>query len=222
VSPSTTAGEYELIAGERRWRASRLAGLKDITALVRIATEKEKFQLSIIENIHRADLNPIEEAFAYQRVMEEFSLTQDELSQSIGIGRSHIANTLRLLNLPDYIKDAITAGDITAGQARALVVIDDEQKQKEIARRIITEKLSAREIEKIVGDWKSAISSGRVGGNKKKTAELLEIENELQRVLGTKVAIKSTGKKGWLSIAFYSLDHFDSIVSTLKGRFSHN
>jgi len=218
VSPSPIPGEYDLIAGERRLRACKMASINTIPAIVRQTTEKEKFQLSLVENIQRDNLNPIEEADAFEKIMSEFDLTQEQLSDMLGLGRSKIANTLRLLHLSDYIKEAIKNGSISSGHARALVVVDNSTKQKELAERIIKEKLTTREVEDIVQTWKKAIKSGGVTTKKRKSTEVIELENSLQRILGTKVIINNKKKKGWIHIAFYSLDHFDNLVSLLKSK----
>ena len=218
VSPSSIPGEYDLIAGERRLRACKMASINTIPAVVRQTTEKEKFQLSLVENIQRDNLNPVEEADAFEKIMAEFDLTQEQLSDMLGLGRSKIANTLRLLHLPDYIKEAIKNGSISSGHARALVVVDNSTKQKELAERIIKEKLTTREVEHIVQTWKNAIKSGRITTKKRKSTEVIELENSLQRILGTKVIINNKKKKGWIHIAFYSLDHFDNLVSLLKSK----
>lgn len=221
VSPSVIPGEYELIAGERRVRACRMGKVKDIPAVVKKVSEKEKFQLSLIENIQRDNLNSVEEAEAFNAIMKEFDLTQEDIAEMLGIGRSKIANTLRLLHLPEYIIEAIKEGHIPSGHARALVVLEDPAKQKELAKRIIKEKLTTREVEHIVQTWKQAIGSGKIKVKKKKSPEVIEIENQLQRIMGTKVIIKGRKNKGWINIAFYSLDHFDTLISTLKGK-HHN
>ncbi|MFH1378898.1 MAG: ParB/RepB/Spo0J family partition protein [bacterium] len=221
VSASDIPGEYELIAGERRLRACRLAKMQNIPAIVRLSTDKEKFQLSLIENLQRTDLNPIEEAEAFNRIMHEFKFTQEHLSSMLGIGRSKIANTLRLLSLPDDIKEAVKLDRIPFGHARALISLNNPLKQKELSRRIIKEKLTAREVEEIVQNWKKAISTGKVKVGGKKPPEIQEIENRLQHILGTKVSIKYRKQKGTISIAFYSLDHFDSLVSALKANFKN-
>lgn len=212
---------YELIAGERRWRAARMAGLTSVPILVKQVTEKERFQLSLIENIQREDLNPIEEARAYKRLMEEFSLTQESLAQTVGKGRAVIANTLRLLNLPQFLQDAVSDGTISAGHARNLVSISDEQLQKEVAEKILQEKISVREVEKIVSNWKEAMDSGQVKRAKRKEPEIRQLEETLQKILGTKVEIRAKRKEdhlvGTVTLSYYSLDDLDRLVAILKG-----
>lgn len=220
VSPSSTPGEYDLIAGERRLRACTLAKMQNIQAIIKQTSAKEKFQISLIENLQRDDLNPLEEAEAFHRIMNEFKLTQEQLSSMLGLGRSKIANTLRLLNLPDDIKTALKNNHIQAGHARAMLSLN-AAKQKELTHRIIKEKLTAREVEEIVQNWKNALSTGKVKVGGKKPPEVQEIENRLQHILGTKVLIKYRKQKGSITISFYSLDHFDSIVSALKSKFKN-
>jgi ParB family transcriptional regulator, chromosome partitioning protein len=215
VSPSEIPGEYELIAGERRLRASKMAGLKDIIAVVKKTDAKQKFQLAIIENIQRENLNPIEEAIAYKRLSDEFHHTQEELAQMLHKDRSVIANSMRLLNLPEDIRDAVAVGAISAGHGRILAGIDDEKKTRELAKRILVEKLTVREVEKIVSDWKTVISE------KKKTAkpvetEIVNLAEDLQRSLGTKVKIIGKSKKGKIEIHYFSLSDLERLSAILK------
>lgn len=227
VAPSEPAGEsqkgekiYELIAGERRWRAAKMAGLSEVPVLIKPVTEKERFQFSLIENIQREDLNPIEEAKAFKRLMEEFNLTQENLAKAVGKGRVVIANTLRLLNLPQFLQDAVSDGEISAGHARNLVSISDEKLQKEVAEKILHEKISVREVEKIVSDWKEAVDSGRVKVGKRKDPEIRQLEETLEKLLGTKIRIRASGKganvKGTVTISYYSLDDLERLVQILK------
>lgn len=211
---------YEIIAGERRWRAAKLAGLKEIPAIVKEPTERDLLQFSLIENIQREDLNPIEEAKAYARLMEEFDLTQEELSKILGKSRVVIANTVRLLNLPENIKNAVADGTISSGHARSMVSLSDEKKQREIAEKILKEKISVREVEKIVSDWKDAMAKGEVKRLQRKAPEIRQLEETLQKILGTKVEISAKGKekniKGKIAISYYSLDDLERLVQIFK------
>ncbi|MFN3966312.1 MAG: ParB/RepB/Spo0J family partition protein [Endomicrobiia bacterium] len=216
VSPSIIPGEYELIAGERRYRASYIAGLTEVPAIVRSVTDKEKAQISLIENLQREDLNPIEEAKAYKRIIEEFNITQEELAKLIGKDRSVIANSLRILNLPESVQDMISEGIITSGHARALASIQEEEKIKEISERIQKEKLTVREVEKIVQDWKTTLK--KRPAIRKRPPEIVSLENNLQKLLGTKVQVFSRGKKGKIVIYFYSLDDLDRLLKKLGRR----
>jgi ParB family chromosome partitioning protein len=217
VTPSAVPGEYELIAGERRWRACRMAGLKEVSVVVRKVSDKERLQLAIIENIQRENLNPIEEAQAYKRLAEEFNHTQEQLAAVLGKDRSVVANTLRLLNLPDEIKEAIAEGVITAGHGRILAGVDDAAQQKSLAKRILVEKLTVREVEKIVADWKSVIAqtAGKRSA-KKQSAEIVQLAEELQRQLGTKVKMVGRPQKGKIEIYYYSLKELERLVLCIK------
>jgi ParB family chromosome partitioning protein len=219
VAPSIIPGEYELIAGERRWRACRIAGLKEVAVVIRTVNDKERLQLAIIENIQRENLNPIEEGNAYKRLAEEFNHTQEELAGILGKDRSVIANTLRLLHLPDEIKEAISEGIISAGHGRILAGIDDTAQQKSLAKRILVEKLTVREIEKLVSEWKSGIiqATGKKAA-KKQSAEIMQLTEELQRQLGTKIKMTGKPNKGKIEIFFYSLKELERIVAFLKTR----
>jgi ParB family chromosome partitioning protein len=226
VSPS---GEnYQLVAGERRWWAAKMAELKEIPAVVRSVSNREMFEISLIENIQREDLNPVEEATAFERLMKEFNLTQQGLAEHLGKTRSTVANTLRLMNLPEEIKEFVSRRLISAGHARALLSIQGEKKQIELARRIIKQKLPVRETEDIVERLRlKRTASGRRVAEKEKSPEVIELEEELQRILGTKVRIKSTGSgrfslgqgakvRGKIEIEYYSLEDLERIVDLLR------
>ncbi len=214
-----TSQEYEIVAGERRWRAAKLAGLLEVPVVFKKVTGKEKLQLALIENLQREDLNPMEEAQAYQRIMSEHNLTQEELAGIIGKGRVVVANTLRLLRLPQALQDAVFRGDISQGHARSLITINDELLQREMAEKILRKKFSVRETEKMVSDWKEAIGSGRVKLKPKKDPEVREIEEGLQKSLGTKVEIQTRGKdkksRGWIKIAYFSLDDLNRLLDLI-------
>jgi len=226
VSPS---GEnYQLVAGERRWWAAKMAELKEIPAVVRNVSNREMFEISLIENIQREDLNPVEEATAFERLMKEFNLTQQGLADHLGKTRSTVANTLRLMNLPEEIKEFVSRRLISAGHARALLSIQGEKKQIELARRIIKQKLPVRETEDIVERLRlKRTASGKRIAEKEKSPEVIELEEELQRILGTKVRIKSTGSgrfspgqgakvRGKIEIEYYSLEDLERIVDLLR------
>ncbi len=226
VSPS--GDNYQLVAGERRWWAAKMAELKEIPALVRRVTDREMFEISLIENIQREDLNPIEEAQAFQRLMKEFNLSQQELADHLGKTRSTVANILRLINLPEEIKEFVSGKLISAGHARVLLSIPGEKKRIDLARRILKEKLTVRETEDIVERLKvKGMPSGKRVARKEKSPEVIELEEELQRILGTKVRIKSTrsgrfspgegGKvQGKIEIEYYSLEDLERIIELLR------
>jgi len=214
VAQAKAPGEYELIAGERRLRASKMAGLKEVWAVVRNTPEDKRFQLSLIENIQRENLNPIEEAKAYKKLMNDFDHTQDEISKLVAKDRAVVANTLRLLNLPEEIQESVADGLISPGHGRMLAGIPDEEKQKHLAERIIKEKITVREIEKLIAEWKS----GKVKNtkkNKKAEPELKYLAEELQRKLGTKVNISGSSKKGKINVFYYSLEELERITKIL-------
>ncbi len=214
VTPTKIPGEYELIAGERRLRACRMAGLKEIWAVVKNTPEDKRFQLSLIENIQRENLNPIEEGKAYKRLMDEFDHTQEELSKLVAKDRAVIANTLRLLNLPEDIQESIAEGLISAGHGRMLAGISDEEKQKHLAEKIVKEKLTVREIERLIAEWKTGKAKGS-RKSKKAEPELKYLAEELQRKLGTKINISGTSKKGKIGIHYYSLEELERITKIL-------
>jgi ParB family chromosome partitioning protein len=209
------AGGYELVAGERRWRASRKVGLKVIPAVVRDYSDSEMMEIALVENLQREDLNPIEEATSYKRLMEEFHLTQDDVSKKLGRSRSLIANTVRLLQLPETIQDFVSRGTISMGHARALLSLPDESAQRALCQKIVDEGLSVRQVEKLV---KKPTQPGKRGPRRiipQKDPDIRSLEEELQRALGTKVTIRTTGKRGTIEIDFYSPDEFDAIMEKL-------
>lgn len=218
VSPSAVPGEYELVAGERRLRASKLAGLAEVPCVVRQVTERERHELSLIENIQREDLNPLEEAEALKKIMQEFSATQEEVARALGRSRPAVANKLRLLELPEAVRQALRDGQITEGHARALLGLSDADRQAELGQRVLREKLTVRDVERLVTDWQAAKRDGTVRPAKRKDPDLRHLEEELQKSLGRRVEIQARGqKKGWLRLAFYSVDDLDALVAQLKG-----
>jgi ParB family chromosome partitioning protein len=215
VSESVVPGEYEIIAGERRYRASKLAGNKDIKAIVkRTINDKQRFDLALIENLQRENLDPIEEAKAFQRLIEEFSHTHEQVAELIGKERSIISNTLRLLSLPEDVQSLISEGKISSGHGRMLASIEDVAKIKQIVERILNEKLSVRAIEKIVSGFKKVIP--KKIKEKKQEVELANLKEEVQRKFGTKVNIVGDSKKGRIELFYYSLDDLERIVKELK------
>ena len=215
VTPGPGPEVYELVAGERRLRAAALAGMVSVPCIVRDLKDRERFELSLIENVQRQDLNAMEEARALLRLQEEFGLTQEEIATALGKSRSAISNTLRLLSLPKQIQDSIESGLISEGHARSLASLDDPSSQKELAGRIIREKLSVRDVEKIVSDWSGALRAGRVRRARHKDPDVKSVEETLQRALGRQVVIQGRGKKKWLKLAFYSADDLESLCRRL-------
>lgn len=208
-------GRYVIIAGERRWRASRLAGLKTIPAIIKEYTEQEISEIAIIENLQREDLNPIESAKAIKSLIAQYSLTQDEVADKIGKSRPAVANTLRLLSLPDAIISLVEGNKLTAGHARALLAIDNPAKQKEIALQIIQNDLTVRDVENIIKHLNTPKTPTVV---KEKSLEIKDFEDKIKRVFSTKVQIKGTDKKGKIVIDYYSKDDLERIYDILKER----
>lgn len=204
---------YRLIAGERRWRAAQLAGLKEIPAVVREVSDAQAFELALVENLQRADLNPIEEAEGYHRLVEDFKLTQEQVSQRVGKDRSSVANALRLLQLPDEVKAMVASGELQMGHARALLGVPRLPELKELAERVAARKLSVRETERLVKERKDG------GTQKKRTGpspQQRAVVEELQRLLGTKVRLMDNGGKGTIEVDFYSYEDLDRLLSLFR------
>ena len=204
---------YVIIAGERRWRASRLAGLKTIPCVIKNYSEREISEIAIIENLQREDLNPIESAKAIKNLIQQYNLTQDEVADKIGKSRPAVANTLRLLLLPESIISLVETNKISAGHARALLAINDSKKQKEIALLIIEKGLTVRDVEKIIKDLNKPIQEKVVI---QKSLELKDFENNIKRVFATKVQIKGNDNKGKIVIDYYSKDDLNRIYDILN------
>jgi len=203
---------YELIAGERRWRAAQKAGLKEVPILVKDVPDSEMLELSLIENIQREDLNPIEEAEAYKRLMEQFHLTQEEISKKVGKDRTTVTNTVRLLKLPAEIKQSLAEGKISMGHARAFLGLEGIDKQKLLLKRLLAGGLSVRQTESLVKRFRTHNSPV----SRKTNPEWSGLMEELQRILGTKVRIVGKRKRGKIEIEFYSLDELDRILEFLR------
>ena len=223
VSQDEQNGGYELIAGERRLRACELAGLKEVEVIIRTGhTDKQRLAISLVENLQREDLNAIEAALGYLRLMKEFQISQTELTKVVGKAKSSISNTLRLLELPDNIQKAIHEGQITEGHARAILMVDDGSKKQELFRRVVEQGLSVRDTEDL-----ARISCGMEndGGEERKrhkksvkSADIRALETALQHHLGTKIDIRTKNEmsKGVIAIHFYSLTDFDKLINILK------
>ncbi|MDD2767058.1 MAG: ParB/RepB/Spo0J family partition protein [Candidatus Moranbacteria bacterium] len=213
VSPSTKEGEYEIIAGERRFRAAKKAGLTTVPVIVRDVDEQEKLELAIIENIQRHDLNPIEEAKSFLRLADEFNLSQEAVAKKMGKSRSTVANTLRLLQLPIEIQRAVSEGRITEGHAKALLAIENPEKQRAVFELIIKEELTVRETETRV---QSISVKPYVRSAVSLNPELLERTEHLTQVLGTKVKITPSGKGGKVIIEYYAPEDLDGLLRRLE------
>ena len=208
------AEKYEIIAGERRFVASQRAGLKTIPARVlRNVSPLDRYKLAMIENIQRQNLNPIEEAKGYKTLMEGFNLNQEELSDKLGKNRATVANSVRLLKLPDFIQQYIIEGKIFPGHAKVLLGIEDKGRQKFICEQIIANGASVRDAEKIV--LKSG-SKKQAAAKKSQEPEMRVIEDKMKHLFGTKVTVKGTYKKGKIEVEYYSKDDFERIIETLK------
>lgn len=210
-----TLNGYELVAGERRWRASQLAGLKTIPAVIREYTDAEMTEIALIENLQREDLNPIEEAFAYKKLMEEFGLTQEEVARKIGRSRSHIANMVRLLNLTPVVQEHVSRGTLSMGQARPILSLESVELQIEAADIIIEEDLSARDAEELVKRLATTPRVKKQVQPEKREFFLVEAEDRLKMILGTQVKIKPGKIKSKIEIEFYSGDDLERIIETL-------
>jgi ParB family chromosome partitioning protein len=203
---------YELIAGERRLRAVKHLGLTEIPAIVRRVADTDLLEISIIENIQREELNPIEEAKAYRRLAQEFGHTQDHIASRVGKDKTSISNLLRILNLPDKVQDYITQNMISFGHAKVLLSLGDSKQQLSFCERIIQKGLSVRQTEQITGGFRSRGKSAR---KRETNIELKAMEEKLQHVLGTKVRIHQGKKRGKIEIEYYSLDDLDRVLKIL-------
>lgn len=223
VSFDSVTRSYELIAGERRWRATQLAGEKEIEAVVRQPRDdRQRLALTIIENLQRSDLNPIELSLGYLRLMKEFGINQTELGEEVGKSKSAISNTLRLLELPEEIQKALQFGQLSEGHGRALLMVGDPNLRHALFKKVLEGKLSVRETEALAkqieaGEWADEPESPEKK-QAPKSADLKLLEESLQQQLGTKVAIRSKKNpaKGMIQIHYFSFDDFDRIVSLLK------
>lgn len=215
IVQKTDNGFYRIIAGERRWRASKKAGLKKIPAIVKDYSEMEIQEVALIENLQRKDLNPVEEALGYKKLMDDFSLTQDEIAQKMGKSRSSVGNSLRLLSLSKEVLVLVRNGDISFGHAKVILSVESKKQQAEIAQRIIKEGLSVRATEEIIKEKPRKMK-------KEKKVDLnlqlafKEIEKSISSSLGTNVKIASKGKKGIIQIEYYSSEELERIVDILN------
>ncbi len=209
---------YEIIAGERRWRAAKLAGIKEVPVVIREYNKQQAMEIALIENVQRENLNPIEEALAYQRLIEEFHLKQEEIAERVAKNRSTITNSLRLLNLTEEVRNMLVEGQITSGHARALLTVEDPNQQVALAMKIVAEHLSVREVEKVV----KALGKTPREKKRKETDERLELifqelENRMKSIMGTKVNINRKDRnKGRIEIEYYSEEELERIVELIE------
>lgn len=208
-------GFYQIVAGERRWRASKKAGLKTIPAIVKDFSEIETQQVALIENLQRRDLNPVEEALGYKRLMEEFSLTQEQISQKMGKSRSSVANSLRILALPPLAIDLLKSGKISFGHAKVLLSCDSKKKQEELSLLVSKQDLSVRSLEEIIKKKPKTQKRGKKE-DLNLTLAFKEIEKKVSSSLGTNVKISPKGKKGTIQIEYYSSEELERLVKLLS------
>ncbi len=206
---------YEIIAGERRWRACKLAGLKEVPVIIRNYTEQEIVEISLIENIQREDLNPIEEALAYKRLLTEFDLKQDEVAEKVSKSRVAVTNSIRLLKLADTIQEMVINGEISTGHARALLSVSEYENQIKIAKKIVKDKLSVRDVEKLVKDQNKPVKE-KPEVDTSMDIFYKDIAEKLKTKLMTKVSISSKdGRSGKIELEFYSSEDFDRLYEEL-------
>ncbi|MBJ3786584.1 ParB/RepB/Spo0J family partition protein [Devosia sediminis] len=214
VRPTDDPNIFELIAGERRWRAAQKAGLHDVPVIIRDVDDKEALELAIIENVQRADLNPLEEAMGYGQLIEQFDYTQQDLAQVIGKSRSHVANTLRLLRLPEDVRGMVASGTLTAGHARTLITVEDPAA---LARQIVDKGLSVREAEAL-SQQRDLPRKKPVVDTEARDADTLALERKLADALGLSVALNHSERGGKLEIRYKTLEQLDDICLRLIGR----
>jgi ParB family chromosome partitioning protein len=220
VARKLSSGKFEIIAGERRWRAAQLAGLHEVPVILKNLEDQQTLELAIIENIQREDLNAIEEAEAYARLAGEFKLTQQQIAEKVGKERATVANSLRLLQLPQQVREMIVRNEISQGHAKVLLSLPDATQQLELARKVMTQKLSVRQLEKMAAKKPEADASVETQKtmDSNVTQRLISgLAEEVQKILGTKVSIDYLNSKGKISIHFYSDDELTEIVNRLKG-----
>jgi ParB family transcriptional regulator, chromosome partitioning protein len=212
---ANNANSFEIVAGERRWRAAQRAGLHDVPVIVIEATDRETLELAIIENVQRADLNPIDEALGYEQLISQFQYTQTDLARVIGKSRSHVANTLRLLNLPESARELVVEGALSAGHARALLALPDPEG---VARRAAAEGLTVRDLEKMAQQRSKAPADDAVARVKanEKDPNIRSLERELSDELGLAVTIDQHGETGRLTVTYKSLEQLDMVLSRLR------
>jgi len=207
--------EYELVVGERRWRASQKAGLKTIPAIVRTSTNTESLEMALVENIQRENLNAIEEALAYRQLIEDFDISQNDIAKRVGRDRATVANTLRLLQLPPEIQRMVIGGDITSGHARSLLAIQGDSFQAKLARRIVREDLSVRQIEDIIRRWRKGIASEPQRRKTLQPKGLATLAGKLSEYLQAPVKVGLGRKKGKIDIEFSTIDDLERIYETI-------
>ncbi|ASS38484.1 chromosome partitioning protein ParB [Mogibacterium pumilum] len=208
---------YELVAGERRWRAARIAELKKVPCIIRNFDEKQNMIVAIIENMQRENLDPIEEAIGLHEMIKRFEFTQEQVSNALGKSRAYIANSLRLLKLPEKIQNMIVEGKISAAHGRTIITIKDEKKQLEVCDKIIRNGLSVRAAERLTDKIKDDARPERKKRKPTVNAEIVAVENELRKIFGTKVNINGKSSTGKIEIEYYSMDELNRLIDMLRG-----
>jgi len=219
VARRHASGALEIISGERRWRAAQMAGLQEVPVIIRTVNDQDSLELAIIENIQREDLNPIDEAEAYQRLVQEFKLTQQQIAEKVGKERATVANSLRLLLLADPVRDMLVNQELSAGHCKVLLSIENPKTQTELAKKVLKDQLSVRALERLVSKVQKG---GSIDEDKEDPKEdlkkkmVLSISEDLQKLIGTKVFIDYANGKGKITLSFYSDDEFNNMTEKLK------
>lgn len=209
-------GGYQIVAGERRWRASRMAGLTEVPVVIRELSDGETMELALIENLQREDLTPVEEAMGYHQLMDKYSLTQDEISRAVGKSRPAVANALRLLNLPEEVLSLVGNGRISAGHARTLLSFKDPAELDKAARLVSTQDISVRELERLAKKSNKTAQEVPAAAKEKKLSYYEEVELALKEHLGRRVRVSGTSEKGTLEIEFYGRDDLQDLALLLE------
>ncbi len=210
-------GKYQIVAGERRWRAAQIAGLEKVPVVVKEMDDASMMQMALIENVQREDLNPMEEALAYKRLMEEFELKQDEVASRVGKSRSAVANSVRLLNLPEEVQNLVSQGNISSGHARALLGLASKDMVIKLAERIVSKGLSVRQVEEIIKDMHRLSSSTTTTVTRtSKDPNITDLEDSIQKILGTKVKMVGSYDKGKIEINYYSSEDLDRLIELIR------
>lgn len=214
-------GFYRIVAGERRWRAAKMAGVETVPVVIRDYSLEQSVSVSLVENLQREDLNAIEEAYGYKRLMDEFGLTQAQVAEKVGKSRPSVANSLRLLSLPENIRDMVVYGEISSGHARAIAGVSDEEVQKDLAQKVIAEDLNVRQLEKIISDLskpkkKEGKNSVKLELDKNLKAQIKSVEKALMQKFGTKVKIAVGNKKGKIEIDYYNSEELERLINILN------
>lgn len=211
-------GGYQIVAGERRWRAARMAGVQEVPAVVRDLTDSEVMQLALIENLQREDLNPLEEAGGYQALIEEYGFTQEDIARTVGRSRPAVANALRLLSLPEDIRAMVQDGTISAGHARTLLAFPDEESMRRAAKLIVEQDLTVRQLEKMSQDARGVEQEPKRQAPKRRMPYYDEVELALHEHLGRRVSVKGNKKKGTLLIEFYGEEDLSELIKLFEDR----